>query len=133
MKTLLASAALLASIGTGTVLSRDYRVVETRFPNGQLAERREYRAGIEHGTHQGWHENGTRRFLYAYRNGLAEGVQQTWYPSGAAYTRFEYAAGRESGRQQMWTERGELRANYVVANGRRYGLPGTTGCEGTTP
>lgn len=110
---------------------RGVTVVIKHHPNGQLAERREYRNGREDGVHRGWHANGALRFVYHYVNGVAEGVQEDWYPDGAPYTRFEYVAGHEEGRQQMWTAKGVLRANYVVAHGRRFGLMGTTGCMGT--
>ena len=81
--------------------------------------------------HRGWYANGAVRFVYLYKQGVAEGVQQEWYPDGTPYTRFEYVAGHEEGRQQMWTNEGVLRANYVVEHGRRYGSAGTAGCEGT--
>ena len=121
---------VLLATGTRAYVKRDMTVVEKVHANGVRAERREYRRGLEDGVHRGWHENGTPRFLFHYVNGVAEGVQEEWYPDGTRYTRFEYVAGHEEGRQQMWTDAGVLRANYVVEHGRRYGLMGTSGCEG---
>ena len=121
---------VLLATGTRAYVKRDMTVVEKVHANGVRAERREYRRGLEDGVHRGWHENGTPRFLFHYVNGVAEGMQEEWYPDGTRYTRFEYVAGHEEGRQQMWTDAGVLRANYVVEHGRRYGLMGTSGCEG---
>lgn len=121
---------VLLATGTRAYVKRDMTVVEKVHANGVRAERREYRRGLEDGVHRGWHENGTPRFLFHYVNGVAEGMQEEWYPDGTRYTRFEYVAGHEEGRQQMWTDAGVLRANYVVERGRRYGLMGTSGCEG---
>ena len=123
---------VLLTAATRAYVRRDVTVMEKVHANGVRAERREYRRGLEHGVHRGWHENGAPRFVFHYINGIAEGVQEEWYFDGRRYTRFEYVAGHEEGRQQMWTDAGVLRANYVVEEGRRYGLMGTSGCKGTT-
>ncbi len=101
------------------------------FENGAVRETRTYRTGREEGIHRGWYANGTRRFVYHYLDGRGDGLMEEWYESGLPYTRFEYVHGQEEGAQRMWTENGVLRANYVVVGGRRYGLMGTTGCQGT--
>lgn len=98
--------------------------------NGVLAESRFYELGREHGTHRAWYSTGAKRFEFAYVRGVAEGTQREWYPDGSPYTQFEYVHGHEAGRQRMWTNEGVLRANYVVEHGRRFGLMGTTGCDG---
>ncbi len=100
------------------------------FGNGSLRETRTYQSGREQGTHRGWYVNGARRFIYHFVDGRGDGLMEEWYESGLPYTRFEYVHGQEEGAQRMWTEYGALRANYVVTAGRRYGLMGTTGCQG---
>ncbi len=97
---------------------------------GQLRTERSYVDGREHGVHRGWYPDGSPMFERTFRNGLAEGVQREWYLDGKPFTEFTYVHGQESGRQRMWTEYGSLRANYVVEGGRRFGLMGSTGCEG---
>lgn len=121
---------VLAALGMRALTRRGLTVVEHRFPNGQVSERRTYRHGLEEGVHRGWYPSGARRFVYRYARGVMEGVQETWYPDGGRHARFEYVGGHEAGRQRMWTDRGVLRANYVVEGNRRFGLMGATGCMG---
>lgn len=127
--------ALMLLVGT-TSMTPSHGVVddvELRrewYSGGQARAERAYVRGREDGVHRGWYENGTPMFERHYRRGLAQGIQREWFPDGTPYTEFTYVDGHESGRQRMWTEYGVLRANYVVRDGRRFGLMGSTGCEG---
>jgi antitoxin component YwqK of YwqJK toxin-antitoxin module len=100
------------------------------YPDGRMRTERAYVRGVEDGVHRGWYADGAPMFERHYRRGLAQGLQREWYPDGTPYTEFTYVDGHENGRQRMWTEYGALRANYVVRAGRRFGLMGSTGCEG---
>lgn len=102
------------------------------YSSGQVRTERAYVRGLEDGVHRGWYGDGTPMFERHYRRGLAQGVQREWFQDGRPYSEFTYVDGHESGRQRMWTEYGALRANYVVRGGRRFGLMGSTGCEGVT-
>jgi hypothetical protein len=99
-----------------------------RYEDGGLAWERTYVGGLEEGTHRGWWEDGSRRFVYEFRAGLLQGQALEWYRGGQLYRDFTYEDGREAGRQRMWFPDGTPRANYVVRDGRRYGLVGSKGC-----
>ena len=100
------------------------------YADGRLRTERSYVDGREDGLHRGWYSDGSPMFERRYQRGLAQGIQREWFADGKPYTEFTYVDGHESGRQRMWTEYGALRANYVVREGRRFGLMGSTGCEG---
>lgn len=99
------------------------------YPEGQLAQSRLYAHGLKIGNHQGWWEDGSKKFQYHFNDhGQYHGGRKEWYRNGQLFLEFHYVHGKESGKQKMWTERGEIRANYEVRHGERFGLIGLKKC-----
>lgn len=98
-------------------------------PNGKIAQNRFYKAGVKIGKHEGWWEDGTKKFEYQFnKNGAYDGSRKEWYQNGQLVLDFNYTNGKELGRQRMWTSNGKIRANYEVKNGERFGLIGLKKC-----
>ena len=100
-----------------------------KYANGMLKEERFYNKGWKQGTHQGWWENGKRRFVANFKNDFYEGYLKEWYQSGQLFRDFNYKDGQEEGRQTAWWENGKVRQNYEIVNQRRYGLLGIKNCK----
>ena len=99
------------------------------YPNGQLVESRIYIDGNKEGFHQGWWENGAKKFEYHFLNAEHDGELKEWMETGQPYRFFHYIKGYEEGSQKMWWSNGSIRANYVIKNGKRYGLLGLKICS----
>jgi antitoxin component YwqK of YwqJK toxin-antitoxin module len=114
---------------------------ETRFQNGfpngiqieylessgQKLAKREFVNGENSGIHEGWFENGGRRFHYEYANANPNGDFWEWHRSGhpSLFARFEN--GRLIGKK-MWREDGKIYMNFVFPEGRPVGVPGVKLC-----
>ncbi|WP_139957870.1 toxin-antitoxin system YwqK family antitoxin [Flavicella sediminum] len=100
------------------------------YKDGAIQTLRFYTNNIKTGKHQGWWENGQKKFEFIFNDeGQYAGVLKEWYQNGIPYRVFNYKNGREEGSQKMWKSDGAIKANYVVANGERFGLIGLKKCD----
>jgi antitoxin component YwqK of YwqJK toxin-antitoxin module len=98
------------------------------YRDGSINEERSYFYGRKEGLHQGWWENGNKRFEYQFENDKYNGEQKEWNEAGLLYNDFNYKDGYEEGLQRSWYPDGKIQANYIVRNGRKYGLTGVMNC-----
>ena len=99
------------------------------YPNRQLQEVRQYKAGKKEGKQIAYWENGKKRFEFFAKNGEYEGELKEWSSNGKLFHLANYENGHEEGTQKMWYDNGKVRANYVIIKGRRFGLLGTKNCK----
>jgi len=88
---------------------------------------RHFSQGKKVGIHEGWFEDGRRRFHYEYRAGRPDGEHWEWYRSGALSLYARFKDGRLVGKK-MWREDGKIYLNYVFLPDRAVGTPGTKLC-----
>ena len=94
-------------------------------------EVRHYVENRKVGTHEGWYENGQKRYEYFIENDIPIKTHREWYPNGQLYSRFNFNNdGQSEGTQQVWFANGQIKSNYVIKNGRRFGFLGAKGCMG---
>ena len=102
---------------------REIQGLDVRYyPSGALQWRRTYVNGLKDGVHEGWWENGARKFEYHFNQGAYDGDVKEWYPDGKPSLLMHYANGAEVGLQRAWRENGTLYANYEVRDGKQYGI-----------
>lgn len=95
----------------------------------QLQEIRFYVQGKREGTHNGYWQNGNKKFEFTYINDVYQGTQKEWYASGIPYRIATYHEGHEHGLQQAFNDDGQLSVNYDARNGRNYGNIGKKRCK----
>lgn len=98
------------------------------YVNKQLAEKRFYINGKKEAIHEGWWEDGKKKFYFQAYNNEYEGEFKEWYSSGLLGKDFHYVNGEEEGSEKLWWDNGSVRANYVVKHGKKYGLIGLKTC-----
>ena len=101
------------------------RILETdvrHYPSGAVQWKRTYVHGVKDGVHEGWWENGKKRFEYHFSMGAYDGDVKEWYPDGARALHLHYRNGVQTGLQQAWRENGTVYANFEVRDGRQYGI-----------
>ena len=81
-----------------------------------------YVNGLKGCVHEGWWENGARKFEYHFDQGNYDGDVKEWYPDGKPSLLLHYKHGVEIGLQRAWRENGTLYANYEVKDGRQFGI-----------
>ncbi len=108
----------------GKILECDVRY----YRSGALQWRRTYVQGVKDGVHEGWWENGQKKFEYHFVQGNYDGDVKEWHPSGAPSLLMHYRDGVETGLQRAWRENGTLYANYEARDGNQYGVVNSRLC-----
>ncbi len=67
---------------------------ESWYENGQLAYRKNYKAGKEDGLWESWYENGKLEYRANYKAGKEDGLCERWYENGKLEYRRNYKAGK---------------------------------------
>jgi len=99
------------------------------YKNGQVNTCRMYKKGVKIGVHDGWWQDGSRKFQYHFNEkGQYHGSVKEWFKNGQLFKIFNYLNGKEKGKQRMYEVNGDIRANYEVINGERFGLIGLKKC-----
>ena len=68
-------------------------VVETRYDNGQLKTRENYKNGKLNGLYESWYETGKPWSRKNYKNGKRDGLHESWYENGQLELRASYKDG----------------------------------------
>ncbi len=91
-------------------------------PLRRAAVEEELCTGAKDGVHEGWWENGRKKFEYHFTLDEYDGDVREWYPDGSPALHLQYKNGRESGLQRAWRENGTLYANYEAREGKNFGV-----------
>jgi len=91
---------------------------------------RKYSNGKKNGKHEGWWPNGTKKYLYYFKQDQSFGAHKQWHSNGELYTLKNFKTGLEHGEQKSWNQNGELMYKYIYNNGRKYGIQGSIICNG---
>ena len=84
--------------------------------------------GLKTGFYNGFYNDGSKNFVYQFKNGEYNGKNSLWAKGGQLIEEFNYKMGYEYGSQKVWYLNGRIKSNYIIKNNRRYGLLGTKNC-----
>ncbi|MDC8760665.1 toxin-antitoxin system YwqK family antitoxin [Janthinobacterium sp. hw3] len=91
-------------------------------PNGQLAERETFRAGVAEGAYTTFHENGQLLSVREFRAGkLADGEYLSYHANGKINSRSRFRGGQLHGVYEVFYGDGQLYQSGPFADGARHG------------
>ncbi len=118
-------------------ISRYVRVTEfsgtitTTYNDGTtLKSKRKYKKGKKDGRHQGWWENGNKKYSFQFGSDMSVGEHFQWHQNGSLFTHKQFKNGLEDGEQKAWDVNGDLMYKYIYNEGRKYGIQGSVVCNG---
>ena len=121
----------------GLEISRYIRVTEfsgtitTTYNDGTtLKSKRMYKKGKKDGHHQGWWENGNKKYSFQFGSDMSVGEHFQWHQNGSLFTHKQFKNGLEDGEQKAWDVNGDLMYKYIYNEGRKYGIQGSVVCNG---
>ena len=121
----------------GMEISRYVRVTEfsgtitTTYNEGiTLKSKRKYKKGKKDGHHQGWWENGNKKYSFQFASDMSVGEHFQWHQNGSLFTHKQFKNGLEDGEQKAWDVNGDLMYKYIYNEGRKYGIQGSVVCNG---
>jgi hypothetical protein len=98
------------------------------YPNGKKKSEQLYLEGNREGTHTGWWENDSLRFVYHFVHDRFHGEHLSFFKNGKKWTERHYENGYEEGTQRAWNYEGRMVTNFTIKKGKLYGVIGRFDC-----
>lgn len=100
-----------------------------KYDNGVKRTLMKYVDGLKDGVQKGWHKSGQLSYQYIAKDGHLTGDYKEYYPNGNIQIESMYELGQEV-KKKIYTSEGKVIANYHIKNGKYYGLLGSSSCIG---
>jgi antitoxin component YwqK of YwqJK toxin-antitoxin module len=98
-------------------------IEQTFFPNGEVESRFETNArGEKHGMEETFYENGNRRSIITYTNGVMNGICKFFYENGTIDSITPYKNGNVHGIAKTYHENGNIESITPCENGYKNGI-----------
>jgi len=101
--------------------------VEEHYEAGKLVHRQEFAHGIQ----EGWHANGTRRFLAFWFKGYRYADRQEWTAQGVRVRHTFYQRDLKTGRERTWDASGRIESVNHWRRGELHGRSKVFRANGT--
>lgn len=90
----------------------DHRIVEQRWPDGNLRERKQVLrlpdgSTVDDGPFERWYIDGTKEYEAVFVRGKKEGTTVRYHPNGRLASRQQYHDGERNGPSVSWNPKGE--------------------------
>ena len=91
----------------------------TYYANGQKSTESNYKGGSRSGEFIGFDPNGSKRSVWHYDNGVAQGLYTQYFPSGQIQVQCQYSNAVRVGDRVLYYENGSKRSSEHYDNGKR--------------
>ncbi len=90
----------------------------TYFPDGNVAENRQFANGVAEGKAEQFHPNGKPRYQANYVKGEPQGQETYFFPTGNKEIQGKYVNGNRDGAWQYFNDDGTVRMQFLYAQGK---------------